>query len=78
MVFYSCRLSKIMLKYIPLKSIPLPIYHEGIRKKKLKNSNCIRVHRSYIVNIDKIDSIKKDALMINDKTIPIGVTYQKS
>jgi ligand-binding sensor domain-containing protein len=46
-------------------------------EKKLKNSNCIRVHRSYIVNIDKIDSIKKDALMINDKTIPIGVTYQK-
>ena len=45
--------------------------------KKLKYSNVIRVHRSYIVNINKIDSISKEKLRIIETSIPIGVTYQK-
>ena len=45
--------------------------------KKLKYSNIIRVHRSYIVNINKIDSISKEKLRIIETSIPIGVTYQK-
>ena len=46
-------------------------------EQKLKNSNIVRVHRSYMVNVNKIDSIGKEKLNILDKTIPIGVTYQE-
>ncbi len=40
----------------------------------------IRTHRSYIVNIDKVFSIKYPDLIIEDKmkTIPIGGLYRKS
>lgn len=34
-----------------------------------------RVHRSYIVNLLKIDTIQKNRIMIGDKEIPIGEMY---
>ncbi|RYZ97724.1 MAG: response regulator transcription factor, partial [Sphingobacteriaceae bacterium] len=36
----------------------------------------IRVHRSYIVSIDKIDSIERSRIFIGDKIIPVGDTYR--
>ena len=36
-----------------------------------------RVHKSYMVAIDKIDSVKKDLITINDISIPISDTYKK-
>ncbi|MEO6149215.1 MAG: LytTR family DNA-binding domain-containing protein [Mucilaginibacter sp.] len=36
----------------------------------------IRVHRSYIVSIDKIDSIERSRIFIGDKVIPVGDTYR--
>lgn len=38
----------------------------------------IRVHRSYIVQKDKITSIKKSRIEIGNKQIPIGDTYRQS
>ena len=35
-----------------------------------------RVHKSYIVSIDKIESIERSRIQIGDKTIPIGDTYR--
>ncbi len=48
--------------------------------KVLSNSLFIRIHRSYIVNIDKVFSIKYPDLIIENKmkTIPIGGLYRKS
>ena len=48
--------------------------------KVLSNSLFIRTHRSYIVNIDKVFSIKYPDLIIENKmkTIPIGGLYRKS
>ncbi|HLW09698.1 MAG TPA: LytTR family DNA-binding domain-containing protein [Fermentimonas sp.] len=46
-------------------------------EEDLPYSNFIRVHRSYIVNIDKISSINKNRILIGKKTIPIGETYKK-
>ncbi len=37
----------------------------------------LKVHRSYIVNLDKIDVLTTDELIINKITIPIGQTYRK-
>jgi len=36
----------------------------------------IRVHKSYIVALDKIDSIERSRIQIEDKVIPIGDTYR--
>ena len=35
-----------------------------------------RVHRSYIINLDKIDYITSDEISIRDKKIPIGEKYK--
>ncbi|OED45964.1 DNA-binding response regulator [Flavobacteriaceae bacterium (ex Bugula neritina AB1)] len=44
---------------------------------KLRSSNFIRIHRSYIVNIDFITAHQKNKLIINNQRIPIGDTYKK-
>jgi DNA-binding LytR/AlgR family response regulator len=36
----------------------------------------VRVHKSYIISIDKIESIERSRIAICDKTIPIGDTYR--
>jgi DNA-binding LytR/AlgR family response regulator len=36
-----------------------------------------RVHKSYMVSLDKIDSIEKDRIKIKDHIIPISETYKK-
>ena len=36
----------------------------------------IRVHKSYIVSINKIDSIERSRRFIGDKVIPVGDTYR--
>ena len=36
----------------------------------------IRVHRSYIVNLDKVEALEEDNLIINNSKIPIGKTYR--
>src|ERR1700761_7099716 len=38
--------------------------------------NFIRVHKSYIVSINKIDSIERSRISIADKIIPVGDTYR--
>lgn len=37
-----------------------------------------RVHKSYIVAIDKIESIERSRIQIGDKIIPIGDTYREN
>jgi len=46
--------------------------------EKLPNSNFIRVHRSYMVNISKLDVVADDHLEIKRKAIPLGKGYKKS
>jgi two-component system, LytTR family, response regulator len=38
----------------------------------------LRVHRSFIVNIDKIGAIEDNNILIGDKYVPIGATYAKN
>ncbi|MES2836462.1 MAG: LytTR family DNA-binding domain-containing protein [Bacteroidota bacterium] len=44
---------------------------------KLPMKDYLRVHRSYIVRIDKIDCIEDDAISYDKKLIPIGKTYKE-
>lgn len=44
--------------------------------EKLQSFKFIQVHRSYIINIDKIKKIYGNQVFIGDKAIPIGKTYK--
>jgi len=49
----------------------------GIEDVLPQNQFC-RVHRSYFIAINKIESIERKHIKIADQRIPIGDTYQKS
>ncbi|WP_413511190.1 LytR/AlgR family response regulator transcription factor [Myroides odoratus] len=44
-------------------------------EKKLPQTQFMRVHRSYTIRLDQIDTIERNRLFIADKIIPIGKTY---
>lgn len=44
--------------------------------EKLPDDRFVRVHKSYIVALDKIQSAKGRSLVIGDKEIPIGLTFR--
>jgi len=46
-------------------------------EEKLTNSNFIRVHRSFVVNMHFIDKIKDGFLYIDNNQIPIGRSYHE-
>ena len=45
---------------------------------EIPSSVVCRVHKSYMVGIDKIESIERDRIKMNDVLIPISETYKKS
>lgn len=47
-------------------------------EKKLTPKEFIRIHRSYIINTDKIDAIEDLSVLINKKYIPIGASYKEN
>ncbi|MFC5285313.1 LytR/AlgR family response regulator transcription factor [Pedobacter alpinus] len=42
----------------------------------LPNHQFVRVHKSYIIALDKIESIERSRIVIGDKIIPIGDTHR--
>jgi two-component system LytT family response regulator len=42
---------------------------------KFPASRFVRVHRSFIINIDHVQALEDNSLLIKDKHIPIGQTY---
>jgi two-component system, LytTR family, response regulator len=44
--------------------------------EKLPDTKFLRVHRSFIVSLQKIDSIEKSRIRIGNKEIPIGEVYK--
>ncbi|MBS1781753.1 MAG: response regulator transcription factor [Bacteroidetes bacterium] len=45
-------------------------------EQRLPSNTFMRVHRSYIVAISKIDSIEDGALVLNGKSVPVADTYR--
>jgi two-component system LytT family response regulator len=45
-------------------------------EESLPPKSFIRVHKSYIISIGKIESIERSRIQIGDKIIPIGDTYR--
>ncbi len=44
---------------------------------KLPGAEFVRVHRSYLVRIDKIKKISEDILLVENKLIPVSKSYKK-
>ena len=42
----------------------------------LPSDNFIRIHRSYVIALDKIETIEKHAVVIRGKRIPIGDSFR--
>ena len=45
---------------------------------RLPDDNFIRTHRSYIVNLDKIEALEDNSILIGEKYIPIGASYKEA
>ena len=45
-------------------------------EEKFPSTNFIRIHRSFLINKDKIEAIVENNLIINNAEIPIGKTYK--
>ena len=46
--------------------------------EKLPANEFARVHRSYIVSIKRIDSVKEKNIVMGTQTIPIGISYEEA
>ncbi len=47
-------------------------------QEKLPGNDFVRIHRSYIVNIAKIDLLQRNKVVIDGERIPIGESYKDS
>lgn len=47
-------------------------------EERLPKNDFIRVHRSYIVSVGKIDTLQDGGIMINGKFIPVADAYRKA
>jgi DNA-binding LytR/AlgR family response regulator len=63
--------------YLPQKSI-LTLMTLKTIALRLPTKEFVRIHRSYIVPISKIESVSKSKVKIADKEIPIGISYSES
>lgn len=45
---------------------------------KLPPEKFLRVHRSYIIAVDKINVLDENTVLIGDKTIPVGKSYKEA
>jgi two-component system LytT family response regulator len=45
---------------------------------KLPSDRFIRIHRSYIISLDRINSIEDSLVVINGKLIPVGAVYKEN
>lgn len=46
-------------------------------EKCLPNASFLRIHKSYIVALDKIQASEKDFVTIANSNLPIGITYKR-
>ncbi len=51
----------------------MKVMEEGLPKEQF-----VRVHKSYIIAVNKIDAIEKNRIFIGNQVIPIGETYRDS
>jgi two-component system, LytTR family, response regulator len=46
--------------------------------EKLLHGNFLRIHRSYLLNVDKITAYNAEEIFVNKVSLPIGTNYKKT
>lgn len=46
-------------------------------QENIQNPYFVRIHRSFVVNIKKVDGFDNNTILINGKSLPISKSYQK-
>lgn len=46
-------------------------------EKCLPEKSFMRIHKSYIIALDKIDTTEKDFVIIKNERLPVGITYRR-
>lgn len=65
--------------YLFIKTARRKYFVHGTMKAmmdKLPTQDFIRVHRSYIVRMDKVEDIAPTSIVITGETLPVGATYR--
>jgi DNA-binding LytR/AlgR family response regulator len=44
----------------------------------LPQDHFVRVHKSYIVAVGKIEQVERDNIILNNEKIPVGITYRRN
>jgi len=65
-------------KVVTTSKAILPAISFSSFEKLLISNVFVRVHRSFIINTSKVESIEVNSILINKITIPIGSSYKES
>lgn len=76
-IFYVEALADYVIIHTPEKKHIVHFTMKGI-ENRLPAKRFARIHRSYIVNTGKIESLEDNSILINKKYIPIGASYKDS
>jgi DNA-binding LytR/AlgR family response regulator len=57
--------------------IPDQLYPERNGEPNYHYNAFVRTHRSYIVNLEKVEAFEENPLIMNEKSIPIGKSFRK-
>jgi len=75
-ILYAQGLRDYVLLYLDNNKVTILQTMKGLMDM-LPNGSFVRVHKSYIVAINKVEQIHKDHIVINNTMIPIGEFYKE-
>jgi two-component system, LytTR family, response regulator len=76
-IFYAEAMGDYVKFYTKEKMFAIHGTMKGAEERLPKN-DFIRVHRSYIISVSKIDTLQDGGIMINGKFIPVADAYRKT
>lgn len=65
------------LRIVTTKSKIMTLMNFQSMESMLPSENFIRVHKSFIIAMNKIDSIERNRILIGEERIPIGLSYRE-
>jgi DNA-binding LytR/AlgR family response regulator len=65
------------VKIYTIKGMIITKYAMAALEAMLPANNFLRVHRSFLISIDKIDSFTTDEIDIRGQLIPVGKLYRQ-
>ena len=76
MIFFSLRCQGDYLKIVTTSARIMTLQNFRKFEEALPPENFIRVHKSYLVALNKIESISRNRIKIGNTLIPVSDTYK--